>query len=78
VGLACGRRIRLGLSIAHQGDILFAVWYTHNPDGTPLWLTVAAAKSGPGRYDGTLYRTTGPGLRRADLRCNAGSRDCGR
>jgi hypothetical protein len=49
-----------GVNFAHQGDTIFATWFTYNVDGTPLWLSATATKSGPGVYTGKLYRTTGP------------------
>ena len=52
-----------GISFAHQGDVIFATWFTYDVDGTPMWLSGAAhASSGFGGPDwtGTLYRTTGP------------------
>ena len=58
--VAGGAESGWGLTVTHQGDVVFAVWYTYDLDGTPLWLAATAAKSGPGMYSGTLYRTTGP------------------
>jgi hypothetical protein len=49
-----------GINFTHQGNTIFATWFTYNGDGTPLWLAVTAPKTGPGTYSGTLYRTTGP------------------
>jgi hypothetical protein len=49
-----------GIYFAHQGDNLFAAWYTYDTDGTPLWLTATALKTATGIYSGTVYRTTGP------------------
>jgi hypothetical protein len=49
-----------GVNFAHEGDTIFATWFTYDLDGTPMWLVVTAAKSAPGTYSGTLYRTTGP------------------
>jgi serine protease len=49
-----------GINIAHQGDIIFASWYTYDADGSPLWLSVTAVKVGPAVYSGQLIRTTGP------------------
>ena len=49
-----------GLHFTHQGDIIFATWFTYDFDGSPLWLSATAQKSAPGVYSGTLYRTTGP------------------
>ena len=49
-----------GVNFTHQGDTIFATWFTYDFDGTPLWLSVTAPKAGAGVYSGTLYRTTGP------------------
>ena len=49
-----------GLNVAHQGDTLFVTWFTYDTDGSPLWLSATAPRTGPGAYAGTLYRTTGP------------------
>jgi hypothetical protein len=49
-----------GINFTHQGDTLFATWFTYDLDGTPLWLVVTAPKTATGTYTGTLYRTTGP------------------
>ena len=49
-----------GINFAHEGDIIFATWFTYDVDGTPMWLVVTAPKTAPGTYAGTLYRTTGP------------------
>ena len=49
-----------GVNFTHQSDTIFATWFTYDFDGTPLWLSVTAPKTGSGVYAGTLYRTTGP------------------
>ncbi len=49
-----------GLSIAHQGDTIVATWYTYDLDDSSMWFLMAAQKTAPGTYAGTLYRTTGP------------------
>ena len=49
-----------GINLTHQGDTIFATWFTYDVDGTPLWLSVTAAKAGPSVYGGQLIRTTGP------------------
>jgi hypothetical protein len=52
-----------GVNIAHQGDVLFATWYTYGADGKPMWLSGSnIAKTGNGTYAGTLYRSWGPPL----------------
>jgi hypothetical protein len=49
-----------GINFAHEGDTIFATWFTFGPDGKPLWLVVGAPKTGAGVYSGALYRVTGP------------------
>ena len=49
-----------GIDLDHQGDSIFAAWFTYDTDGTPLWLSVTAAKTAPNIYGGQLIRTTGP------------------
>jgi hypothetical protein len=49
-----------GINFTHQGDTIFATWFTYDVDHSPMWLVVTAPKTAPGVYSGTLYRTTGP------------------
>jgi len=50
-----------GVNFTHQGDTIFASWFTFGADGKPLWFVVAATKTSPGVYTGTLVRpTSGP------------------
>jgi hypothetical protein len=50
-----------GVNLTHQGDILFATWFTYGADGRGMWLVMSAGlKTGPTTYSGALYRTTGP------------------
>lgn len=49
-----------GVNFTHQGDVIFATWFTYDGDGAPMWLSATAVKTGIGVYAGTLYRTTGP------------------
>ena len=49
-----------GINFAHQGDTIFATWFTYDLSGTGSWLVMTANKSGPSTYAGTLYATTGP------------------
>ena len=49
-----------GINFAHQGDTIFVSWFTYDLDGTPLWLVATAPKTGPGIYEGDLYRPSGP------------------
>jgi len=48
-----------GINLNHQGDTIFATWFTYDTDGSPLWLVVSANKTGVGVYSGDLYRTSG-------------------
>ena len=48
-----------GINLNHEGDTIFATWFTYDTDGTPMWLVVTALKTGPGVYTGDLYRTSG-------------------
>lgn len=49
-----------GLNIAHQGDILFATWFTYDSTGRGLWFVMSdARRSGADTYTGKLYTTRG-------------------
>jgi YVTN family beta-propeller protein len=49
-----------GVNLAHQGDVLFATWYTYGPDGRATWLSGSSiTRSGNATYSGTLYRSWG-------------------
>ena len=69
-----------GVNITHQGNILFATWFTYDTDGKAMWLVVPRAElqpmtmedpygygMGPAMYEyiGTIYRTTGPAFNAA-------------
>ncbi len=58
--VATGAEAGWGINLTHQGDTIFATWFTYNTNGTPLWLSVSAAKSAAGVYSGQLIRTAGP------------------
>jgi hypothetical protein len=52
-----------GITVAHQDDTLFAVWYTYDANGNAEWFVMPGgswlgAEDNPS-YAGTLYRTTG-------------------
>jgi hypothetical protein len=50
-----------GVNLAHQADTLFATLFTYDRSGKGLWLVMSdGARTGSGRYSGTLYRTSGP------------------
>jgi Domain of unknown function (DUF4185) len=50
-----------GINLTHQGDTIFATWFTYDLDRTPMWLVVTANKTAPGTYSGSqVFRLTGP------------------
>jgi hypothetical protein len=49
-----------GINLTHEGDTIFASWFTYDLDNSQMWLVVTAPKTAPGVYSGTLLRTTGP------------------
>jgi pseudomonalisin len=49
-----------GINFAHQGDTIFASWFTYDLAGTGNWLVMTAPKTAPGTYSGTLFATSGP------------------
>ena len=49
-----------GLNLAHQGDVIFATWFTYDVSGKAWWLSMTAARSAPNVFSGTLYQTHGP------------------
>jgi hypothetical protein len=51
-----------GLNIVeHATRVIFAVWYTYNPDRTPTWYVLPSGTwTSANVYSGTLYAVTGP------------------
>jgi hypothetical protein len=69
-----------GLNITHQGNIIFATWFTYDRQGVGQWLVMPQLDKQPGYYDpyymsssdsydysGTVYRTTGPSFDSANF-----------
>ena len=52
-----------GINFTHQGDIIFASWFTYDLDGTPLWLVATAPKVATWRLQGRPLPAVGPALR---------------
>jgi hypothetical protein len=48
-----------GINFAHQGDVIFATWFTYDANGKAWWLTMTAYKTAEGVYSGQLIRTNG-------------------
>lgn len=49
-----------GINFTHQGDLIFASWFTYDAGGKPLWVTATLAKTGARTFSGPLDVTTGP------------------
>jgi hypothetical protein len=51
-----------GINLAHQGDVIFTTWFTHDANGKAWYLTMTAFQTGANTFTGTLYQTSGPPL----------------
>ncbi len=49
-----------GINFAHQGDVIFATWFTYDTTGKAWWLGMQANQTAPGVYAGTIFTTHGP------------------
>ncbi len=49
-----------GINFAHQGDVIFATWFTYRDDGKPWWLIAELHKVANGRYTGSIATVSGP------------------
>jgi hypothetical protein len=49
-----------GISLAHQGDTIFATWFTYDGAGNPWWLAVAANRIAPESTPEISSRPPGP------------------
>jgi hypothetical protein len=55
-----------GLNLTHQGNIIFATWFTYDAAGNGQWLVMSdGERTGDNSYSGTLYRTSGPAFNAA-------------
>lgn len=45
-----------GLTLAHQGNVIFAAWYTYDRQNRPMWLVAVAERQADGSYRGDLGR----------------------
>ena len=57
--VANGAESGWGVNFAHQGNSIFATWYTYDASNAPLWLSALVTPNGAA-YTGVLYRTSGP------------------
>jgi hypothetical protein len=51
-----------GIGLVHQGDTIFASWFTYAADSKPTWWTAVANKVAAQSYAGTFYQSSGPVL----------------
>jgi len=49
-----------GMNFAHQGDTVFATWFTYGFDGKPQWFAAVLHLVAPGVYSGNIQTVTGP------------------
>ena len=49
-----------GINFAHQGDTIFATWFTYDASGKPWWLVAVLEKKVTGVYSGTIWSESGP------------------
>jgi hypothetical protein len=45
-----------GINFAHEGDTIFATWFTFDHDGSPLWLVGTMPRGEGQSFAGTLFR----------------------
>jgi uncharacterized protein (DUF1800 family) len=51
-----------GLTLSHQNDQIFGVWYVYDTDSKPYWVWMSGGKFVDARtFVGDVYRSTGPG-----------------
>ncbi|HEX4524538.1 MAG TPA: S8 family peptidase [Casimicrobiaceae bacterium] len=49
-----------GINFAHEGDQIFASWFTYDLTGKAWWLVMSANLTAPRVYSGSLFQGTGP------------------
>ncbi len=50
-----------GINFQHDGNVIFATWFTYDAAGKPWWLVMTAPQGAGNTFTGTLYKTTGSG-----------------
>jgi hypothetical protein len=59
--VASGTESGWGINFAHEGNLLFATWYTYGPNNQAMWLSVLAQSANGGTtFTGPLLQTSGP------------------
>jgi hypothetical protein len=69
-----------GMTLAHQNNKIFGVWYVYGADSKPLWVVMpdGVFTNGGRTFSGALYTTTGTRVQRAGLRPEGRARHAGR
>jgi hypothetical protein len=49
-----------GLTVFHEGDVIFLGWFTYDATGKAWWLSMTATKTAASTYTGTLVQSGGP------------------
>jgi hypothetical protein len=49
-----------GINFAHQGNVVFATWFTYGTDNKPQWFIILADKTATNVYAGPVSSVTGP------------------
>src|SRR5213593_4857840 len=49
-----------GINLTHQGDRIFATWFTYDTTGKEWWLAMSAHSTAMNTFSGILYETRGP------------------
>ncbi len=49
-----------GVNFTHQGDVIFATWFTYDAAGKPWWLIALLEKTAGGAYAGPVSTVAGP------------------
>jgi hypothetical protein len=49
-----------GLNVAHQGDVIFATWFTYDTSGRDWWLSMNLDRQADGSFAGPVSVTRGP------------------
>ena len=57
---AAGSESGWGINFAHQGDVIFATWFTYDTTGKAWWLGMQANRTATAVYAGTIFTTHGP------------------
>src|SRR5262249_30493010 len=60
-----------GINLAHQGDVIFATWFTYDATGRALWFSMTAGRTGNSVFSGTLFETYGPAFNATPFNPNA-------